>query len=70
MWKMRLTDVGTVTWVFKADNGTHSIIWVPAYYVPSLVGLVGTKKVGFLTRPTVRCKGNTYHKCGNFLDVI
>ena len=29
----------------------------PVEIVPSLVGLVGTKKVYFLTRPTVRRKG-------------
>ena len=28
----------------------------PVENVPSLVRLVGTKKVGFLTRPTIRCK--------------
>ena len=52
--------------VSKVTSGTFSFLLEnhydlrrpPVENVPSLVGLVGTKKVGFLTRPTVRCLRN------------
>ena len=42
---LQIAGVGTVTWVFKADNGTHRTIRVPAYYVPSANSRVASLQV-------------------------
>ena len=50
-----VSKVTSVTFSFLLENH-YDLRRPPVENVPSLVGLVGTKKVGFLTRPTVRCK--------------
>ena len=50
-----VSKVTSVTFSFLLENH-YDLRRPPVENVPSLVGLVGTKKVGFLTRPTIRCK--------------
>ena len=59
-----VSKVRSATFSFFLENHCD-LCRPPVENVPSLVGLVGTKKVGFLTRPTVRCKQyNVYWKPG------